>query len=86
MRKPVLSRKTMPFKEKNNLAKLDRIPPGFSHKEHVEKIERSLGCINDYLHKGIHRDLETDFRYKYTDCPDVKEFLRKAEWERQKGG
>jgi hypothetical protein len=28
------------FKEKGNLAKLDRIPPGFNHKEHIEKIER----------------------------------------------
>lgn len=72
-------------KEKNNFAKLDRIPPGFSHKEHVEKIERSLGCINDYLHIG---DTETWNRVSDINIlivPPVEEFLRKTEWESRRG-
>lgn len=54
------------FKAKGNLVQLDRVPPNFDQKKHVDTIEDSLWLID-----------RVDDRF----APEVAEFLRRLEWE-----
>ena len=74
------------FKEKNNIVKLDRIPPNFSHKEHLDRIEHALWGIDDYstgdptaTKAGI--TWEEALKLNLKAVPEKEEFLRRLEWE-----
>lgn len=75
------------FKEKGNSIMLERVPPGFDHKEHLEKIERTLKGIDpssyrdrpeEHATSKDTRDIELDWRVA------KKEFLRRLDWEKRR--
>lgn len=79
----------IPFKEKNNIVKLDRIPPNFNHIEHYGKIENALNGIDDYRYSYLPESavevtwdkiIETKLKTLVKD-----ELLRRAEWEKIRG-
>ncbi len=57
------------FKERNNMVKLDRIPPNFDHRQQVEKIENMLNY--GYLSDG-------------KEMPEKISFSKLFEWERRR--
>lgn len=77
------------FKEKNNIVRLDKIPPNFNHKEHYRKIEDTLSGINDY--SGIYppepmaEALWGKFIKNQLKALVKDELLRQAEWEKIRG-
>jgi len=78
------------FKEKDNVVKLDRIPPNFSHKEHMNRIDRALWGIDDYslgdptaTKAGI--TWEEALKLNLKAVPEKEEFLRRLEWEARRG-
>ncbi|MBI5096092.1 MAG: hypothetical protein HZB32_00275 [Nitrospirae bacterium] len=78
------------FKEKNNIVKLARIPPNFSHKEHLDRIEHALWGIDDYspgdpttTKAGI--TWEEALKLNLKAVPEKEEFLRRLEWEARRG-
>src|SRR3972149_4986007 len=80
----------MNFKKKNNIVKLDRIPPNFSHKEHVDRIEHALWGIDDYspgdptaTKAGI--TWEEALKLNLKGVPEKEEFLTRLEWEAGRG-
>ena len=80
----------MNFKAKNNVVKLDRIPPNFSHKEHMNRIDRALWGIDDYspgdptaTKAGI--TWEEALKLNLKAVPEKEEFLRRLEWEARRG-
>lgn len=82
------TRPDLSFKEKNNIIKLDRIPPNFSHKEHYRKIEDALSGIKDYTYSyppesavwvTWNKIIETKLKALLKD-----ELLSRAEWEKNK--
>ncbi|MBI3755074.1 MAG: hypothetical protein HY265_02795, partial [Deltaproteobacteria bacterium] len=79
------------FKEKDNIIKLDRIPPNFSHKKHYEKIEHALWGIREYSYGNPtpteasitwERALELNLK---EGLLEKEEFLRRVEWEERRG-
>lgn len=77
------------FKEKDNVVKVDRIPPNFSHRNHYEKIDEALWGIRDYPYVyPLSQDRMTwqrllDMNLKA--IPEKEEFLRRVEWEERRG-
>lgn len=57
------------FKNKENIVKLDRIPPNFSHRKHYEDIDHALWGIDNRDHVALEK----------------KELLRRIEWEERRG-
>jgi hypothetical protein len=68
------------FKEKENLVKLDRVPPDFDHKAHYEKITHCLWAFREYedIYTGF---LPTGKPRMSGPILEMKEFLRRVEWE-----
>lgn len=69
------------FKEKDNVVKLDRIPPNFDYKQHYEKIDDALRGIDVYLgdpDKGITWKKLAEINLKTLE---KDKFLRRVEWE-----
>jgi hypothetical protein len=68
------------FKEKENLVKLDRIPPDFDHKSHYKKITDFLWDVREYedVYTGF---LATDNPRMTGPILELREFLRRVEWE-----
>ena len=69
------------FKDEDNIVKLDRIPPNFSHKKHYEDIDHALWGIDDYPYVYPYDDWMTwnkllDINLKA--IPDKEEFLRRV--------
>jgi hypothetical protein len=78
------------FKTKDNMVKLDRIPPGFNHGEHYRKISDALNGLHEYPYAYPHKNdpwmtwkklLEINLKV----IPEKEEFLRRAEWEERRG-
>lgn len=74
------------LKEKDNIVKLDRIPPNFSHKEHYEKIDHALwGLRDDDWNDPISgKPLSWKKRMELSlkgGILEREELLRRAEWE-----
>ncbi len=78
------------FKEKDNIVKLDRIPPNFSYRKHYEKIEGALRGIREYS-RGDSTHFEVDITWEKAikmnlrGVPEREELLRRAEWEERRG-
>jgi len=68
------------FKEKENLVKLDRVPPDFDHKNHYKKITDSLRGVDEYedIYTGL---LATEKPRMTWPILEKREFLRRVEWE-----
>ncbi|MBI4825658.1 MAG: HEAT repeat domain-containing protein [Nitrospirae bacterium] len=76
------------FKEKNNVVKLDRIPPMFDHKEHYEKIDDALEGIDVYPPYSYTADSGMPWEKVFeiflkTHAKD--QLLRRVEWEGKRG-
>jgi hypothetical protein len=74
----------------DGVIKLDRIPPHFSHREHYEKIERSLWGLrdNDWTDPVSGRPLSWEKRRELSlkgGILEREELLRRAEWEERRG-
>lgn len=76
------------FKDKNNLARLDRIPPGFNHEKHSEKIKDALRYnLESYAYfpeKGAEMRWKELVDRNTLIVPDREEFLRRTEWEERR--
>jgi HEAT repeat protein len=75
------SKPDLSFKEKDNIVKLDRIPPNFNHKEHYEKIDDALRGIDAYFgdpDKGMNWKKLAEINLKTLEKDKL---LRRAEWE-----
>jgi hypothetical protein len=77
------------FKEKDNIVKLDRSPPGFNHKEHYRMIEDALGPIRPYGWEDPiwGRPLTWEKRMELnlkSGILEKEELLRRAEWEERR--
>lgn len=78
------------FKEKNNMVKLDRVPPNFSYRKHYEKIEGALRGIREYS-RGNSTHFEADITWEKAikmnlrGVSEREELLRRAEWEERRG-
>lgn len=77
------------FKGKNDVVKLDRVPPNFSHKEHFDRIERALWGIDEYspgdptaTKAGITWEEALELNLKAVR--EKVEFLRRLEWEERR--
>ena len=73
----------------DGVVKLDRIPPNFSHREHYEKIERSLWGLrdNDWTDPISGKPLSWEKRMELGLKGGVlqrEELLRRAEWEERR--
>lgn len=73
----------------DGVIKLDRIPPNFSHREHYEKIERSLWGLrdNDWSDPISGKPLSWEKRMELGLKGGVlqrEELLRRAEWEERR--
>ncbi len=68
------------FKEKENLVKLDRVPPDFDHKSHYKKITDLFVYIDEYedVYTGF---LPTEKPRMTGPILELREFLRRVEWE-----
>lgn len=77
------------YKDIENMVKLDRIPPIFSHKEHYEKIDHALWGIDSFPYPDgsgqpiswgtfIDRNLKSSILEK-------EELLQRVEWEERRG-
>lgn len=79
------------FKEIENMVKLERIPPNFSHKKHYDTIDHSLWGLDSVQYPDpdtggpkiswdtfVDRDLKSGILEK-------EEFLRRVEWENRRG-
>lgn len=84
------------FKEKDNVVKLDRIPPNFSHRKHYEDIEHALDGIRDepaFQPSMLLESPETLKKWEkrvplYLNVKGIdekEELLRHAEWENRRG-
>jgi len=78
------------FRLGDGVIKLDRIPPNFSHREHYEKIERSLWDLrdNDWSDPISGKPLSWEKRMELGLKGGVlqrEELLRRAEWEERRG-
>lgn len=77
------------YKDKDNIAKLDRIPPDFSYRKHYEKIEEALRWIDDdshyYILDGTQMTWEKLLDIYRKILPQREELLRRAEWEKSRG-
>ncbi|HJX34941.1 MAG TPA: hypothetical protein VJ373_07165 [Desulfatiglandales bacterium] len=68
------------FKEKENMVKLDRVPPDFDHKSHYKKITDLFVYIDEYeeIYTGF---LPTEKPRMTGPILELREFLRRVEWE-----
>jgi len=77
------------FKEKENVVKLDRIPPNFNHKEHYRRIENVLSGIresDDYSdEKGSEMTWNKLLQINLKTLLEKDEFLKRVEWEERRG-
>ena len=78
-----------PFKQINNVVKLDRIPPNFDYKKHYRDIESAIGDLGEYHESSPesrdtmatwNRKIETSGR----GVPLREEFLRRVAWEERR--
>jgi hypothetical protein len=78
------------FKTKDNMVKLDRIPPNFNHGEHYRRISDALSGLHEYPYAYPNKNdpwmtwkklLEINLKV----IPEKEEFLRRAEWEERRG-
>jgi hypothetical protein len=74
------------FKEKDNIVKLDRIPPNFDHQKHYRMIEDALRPIREYGWEDRiwGKKLTWEERLKLnvkSGILEKEELLRRAEWE-----
>ena len=81
---------TSSFKDKDNIVKLDRIPPNFDHKEHYRMIENALSSIREYGWEDRiwGKKLTWEERLKLNVKSGILEkekLLRRAEWEERRG-
>jgi len=85
------SKKDQLFREKNNLVKLERIPPYFSHEAHYQRIREAMDGLRG--HETVYamkseekipwskiKEMELKF------IPEREEFLRRVEWENRRTG
>ncbi len=77
------------FKEKDNIIKLDRIPPGFNHEHHYRMIEDASGPIRAYGWEDPiwGRPLTWEKRMELnlkSGILEKEELLRRAEWEERR--
>jgi hypothetical protein len=77
------------FKEKDNMVKLERIPPNFSYREHYDKIGHALWGIHDYPYAYPRREEQMTWQrlleINLKAIPEKEEFLRRVEWEERRG-
>jgi hypothetical protein len=78
------------FKPKDNIAKLDRIPPDFDHKEHYRMIENALSQIREHGWEdriwGKRLTWEERLRLNLkSGILEKEELFRRPEWEEKRG-
>jgi hypothetical protein len=78
------------FKPKDNIVKLDRIPPNFNYKEHYRMIGDALSPIREYDWEdrvwGKKLTWEERLRLNVkSGILEKEELLRRAEWEERRG-
>lgn len=78
------------FKEKDNIVKLDRIPPHFNHKAHYREIEGALRGIDEYHYsypvpKDPGMTWDKILRINLKGITEKEELLMRAEWEEIRG-
>jgi len=78
-----------PFKQINNVVKLDRIPPNFDHKKHYDNIKEAVGDMGE-VYESPHQarspyDLvitwDEMIKINSQSVPLREEFLRRVAWE-----
>jgi hypothetical protein len=79
------------FRTKDNMVKLDRIPPNFNHQKHYRMIEDTLSPIREYGWEdqiwGKKLTWEERLRLNVkSGILEKEELLRRAEWEERRGG
>jgi hypothetical protein len=77
------------FKEKDNIVKLDRIPPNFNHKENYRRIDQALWGIRESYDYSDEKASEMTWnkllQINLKTCLEKEEFLRRVEWEERRG-
>src|SRR5581483_6991463 len=79
-------REEVSFQERGHRVRLERGPPAFNHRRHVDEIERVLGTINnDYREPGAERSWDWMLEKKLIGEVEKREFLRRIRWEEERG-
>lgn len=80
------SKPDQPFKEGDNIVKLDRVPPDFDHAKHYDKITDALSGMRDYSYSEIAQGMTWDMLVEINlkAIPEREEFLRRVEWENRR--
>jgi hypothetical protein len=79
------SKKDRSFQEKNNLVKMERIPPYFSHGAHYQRIREAVELRGDETvyamesEENIPWSKIKEMQLKF--IPETEEFLRRVKWE-----
>jgi hypothetical protein len=78
------------FQEKDNIAKLDRIPPNFDHQKHLQILDSALSPIRAYGWEDPiwGRPLTWEKRMELnlkSGILEREEFLKRVEWEERRG-
>lgn len=77
------------FKEKDNIVKLDRIPPNFDHQKHLQILSSALSRIRAYQWedpiwgKPLTWEKRMELNLK-SGILESEEFLRRVEWEERR--
>jgi hypothetical protein len=81
------------FKEKENVVKLERIPPNFDHHKHYEEIDQALRGIDEYRNDTSRPDDagidEVEWKkmvaFDKKVVPYKQELLQRVKWEERRG-
>jgi hypothetical protein len=84
------SRPDQNFKEKDNIVKLERVPPNFDHAKHYESIEQAFWGIREYSRGDLmptgNKVTPEIIEINNKDVLTKEELLSRAEWEERRGG
>lgn len=73
------------FQQSNNVVELERVPPGFNHRAHYDRIRHALEGMTLYLGSpegGLTWERLIEYKLKGIDAAAL---LRRAEWEERIG-
>jgi hypothetical protein len=75
-------KKESQFREKDYTARLERIPPNFNHKDHVNRIREALRDIDDRYYSYGNVTWQKRLKSSIGSRIEERELLRRTEWEK----